>query len=276
MKHFFISGISSGLGQLLCQRALLEGHKVLAHARSVDSISATTLGQEFLKNENFNLWTTDLKTPLNAESKRELLQKLKSIENIDYVFHFAGYLEGGAWEDLDPSDLLAEFQVNVFNIHNITRILMPYFNPGAKVYTAGSVAGHFNYPIMGAYCASKAALRYMMNTWSYEATVKGFKFCNLCLGPIKTPFWLKSREQGNHLNSDYSNIEEALKDISYKIESLGHEPDYIINKIWSSLDKPKLKKEWVLVKYSLFNFYGLKLLPSSLYDFILKKLLKIH
>jgi NAD(P)-dependent dehydrogenase (short-subunit alcohol dehydrogenase family) len=297
MKKFLISGITSGLGYELALKALSEGHIVFGILRNSKKFLKTVEYQRLLEyNSEYEdsmtdiimndedrhlpinkliLWDFDLAEALSPDRKRQLLQVMQIVQSLDYIYHFAGYLEGGAWEDIEYNKLEAQFRVNFLNIQGITKILIPYLNPQAKVFTAGSVAGKFSYPLMGPYCTSKAALRVMMEIWSAEAKPKGIQFVNFTFGPIQTPFWNKSRRTNDSTHSDYQIQIETLKKFSHKIEGSAYTENQVIERIWKLKDKAQLDFDIVIVKNKLINYHLPNWAPQFIKNFIYKKLLKL-
>jgi NAD(P)-dependent dehydrogenase (short-subunit alcohol dehydrogenase family) len=60
-----------------------------------------------------------------------------------------------------PGDYLSQFTTNVFGTINVTRAFLPHFRKRREgvIVNIGSMAAWETYPAVGAYCASKAALR---------------------------------------------------------------------------------------------------------------------
>lgn len=261
MKNLIITGATSGLGFKLLQQAQSEGSYVLAIGRSLDRFKQSP---EFSSlNQSLIHWVEiDLAQAISTDVRRLFLKKLSELSSIDYVFHNAGYLLGGPLEDVSPQRLSEQFYVNTLNIHELTRLLYPYLTSGSKVYAMGSVAGHFNYPFMGPYCSSKHALRSLFESWYYEAKLKNIQFCHLSLGPIKTPFWDKSRANNPNQNELYQESLKEFHQLSFLIESRGLNVDKVVHKIWQSTSAKQLPMDWVIVKNKFLDFYLLKLMPQ--------------
>lgn len=275
MSKFIITGMTSGIGYALTLKALQEGHKVLGVLRNKDQFIQSESYTRLIEAGDLNLIECDMLHEFQPDLKRHFLKVLQSLEEVDYLFHFAGYLEGGAWEDLNPNNFKNQMQVNVLNIHALTRLCFPYFSQGAKVYAAGSVAGHFSYPLMGPYCTSKHALRSMFDSWYFEASYRGVQFCHLSLGPVKTPFWDKSREANSQFSPDYEEPFQAITDMSKQIEKRGLAVDKIVTLIWKSLHKKKLPKDMIIVKNYMIDFLVMKITPHWIQNFFIRKLLKL-
>lgn len=280
MKNIIITGATSGLGFKLLQKAQSENSYVIAIGRSLDQFRQSP---EFSSlNHSLIHWIEiDLAQPLSKETRRLILQTLhqlksKELSSIDCVFHNAGYLLGGPLEDLSSQQLSEQFYVNTLNIHELTRLLYPYLSSGSKIYAMGSVAGHFNYPFMGPYCASKHALRSLFESWYYEAKLRNIQFCHLSLGPIKTPFWDKSRTNNPNQNELYQKSLNEFHHLSFIIESRGLSVDIVVDKIWQSTSRKQLPMDWVIVKNKFFDFYLLKLVPQFIIKWFTLTKLKLN
>lgn len=223
----------------------------------------------------------DLSQPISTDTRRIFLKALNHLSrneslSVDCVFHNAGYLLGGPLEDVAPHQLSEQFYVNTLNIHELTRLFYPYLTSGSKVYAMGSVAGHFNYPFMGPYCSSKHALRSLFESWYYEAKLRNIQFCHLSLGPIKTPFWDKSRANNPNGNELYQRSLEEFHHLSFIIEARGLSVETVVDKIWQSTYTKQLPMDWVIVKNKFLDFYLLKLMPQFMIKWFTLAKLKLR
>ena len=65
--------------------------------------------------------------------------------------------------------------------------ILPLLNPGASIILSGSSSATRGTPAMGAYAASKAAIRSLGRTWAAELVDKQIRVNTLVPGPVDTP-----------------------------------------------------------------------------------------
>lgn len=274
MSKFIITGLTSGIGYSLALKALNEGHEVLGILRRFKEFSYTDSYACLIESGNVSFFEWDMEVELTPELRSELTDRLRHLQRLDFIFHFAGYLEGGPWESIKPERFQSQLQVNVLGVHSLTQLCLPYLQEGGKIYAAGSVAGHFSYPLIGPYCVSKHALRSMFDSWYFEASFQHIQFCHISLGPVQTPFWEKSRRGHFEPNHKFSISREAFIQISRQIEARALTIDSVVHRLWKSLRKKKLPQDWVLVKNILFDYYLIKIIPLGIRKAVISKLLQ--
>ena len=76
------------------------------------------------------------------------------------MFHNAGQSQRANWEKIDIQVDKDMFDLNVFSIVNLTRIVIPHFvsNGGGAIAVMSSAAGKAGAPFSGTYTATKHAL----------------------------------------------------------------------------------------------------------------------
>jgi NAD(P)-dependent dehydrogenase (short-subunit alcohol dehydrogenase family) len=82
----------------------------------------------------------------------------------------AGFLQGGAIEENTPEENLAQFNTNFFGVINVTNAFLPHFRTRKQgtIVNISSQGSTLCVPGSGIYCASKAALDAISDTWARE------------------------------------------------------------------------------------------------------------
>jgi NAD(P)-dependent dehydrogenase (short-subunit alcohol dehydrogenase family) len=94
---------------------------------------------------------------------------------LDAIFNNAAYGQPGAVEDITPSVLREQLEVNLIGTHDLTRRMIPAMrrNGHGRIVQCSSVLGMIAVPYRGAYCASKFALEALADAMRGELAGSG-------------------------------------------------------------------------------------------------------
>ncbi|KXH26066.1 retinol dehydrogenase [Colletotrichum nymphaeae SA-01] len=166
---WLITGSTSGFGAEFVKALLAKGDKVIATARDTSKIAhfceagAAVLKLDLLANQ--------------AEFDKLAQDSLSIYGGVDVLVNNAGYSHFGTIEDDSQEDWNKVFQTHVFGPLGVTRAFLPHFRArksGTFVFI-GSTAAWGGIPTLGAYCASKSALRGAVETLNLEVAPLGLK-----------------------------------------------------------------------------------------------------
>ncbi|KAL2816689.1 hypothetical protein BJX63DRAFT_441443 [Aspergillus granulosus] len=177
---WLITGTSSGFGSEFVKQALSRGDKVIATARSVRNIShLKDLGAEVLQ-----LDVTSPQSELNAKAA----EAIAIFGRVDVLVNNAAFTQFGFLEDMSEDDYVEQFNTNVFGTINTTRSFLPYFRnrKSGTIVNIGSMSAWETYPGVGAYSASKAALRYVTDALDQEVSSIGIRVLLVEPGQFRT------------------------------------------------------------------------------------------
>ena len=177
-----VTGTSSGIGAH-CARALkADGWRVFATVRKPEDIAP--LEADGL--EALILDYTDEATI--SATVAEIASRTGG--RIDAVFNNGAYGQVGAVEDLPTSALRAQFETNLFGVHELTRQLIPYMRRQGhgRIVQCSSILGIISYRYRGAYAASKFALEGLTVTLRMELEGTGIHVSLIEPGPITSRF----------------------------------------------------------------------------------------
>ncbi|KAF7340313.1 Short-chain dehydrogenase/reductase family protein [Mycena venus] len=177
---FFITGCSSGFGRELAIAALASGFRVIATARTIETLKALEdLGAKSL--------SFDVNSP--PDTLNELANKAIAIYGqVDYLVNNAGFTSGGAIEEHSPTEVLEQFNTNFFGLVNTTNAFLPHFRARGTgtLVNIGSVASTGGQPSAGIYAASKAAVDAVSDTWAKELAEYGIRSISVQPGNFRT------------------------------------------------------------------------------------------
>ncbi|KAK1498621.1 retinol dehydrogenase [Colletotrichum tamarilloi] len=166
---WLITGSTSGFGAEFVKALLAKGDKVIATARDTSKIAhfreagAAVLKLDLLADQ--------------AEFDKVAQDSLSIYGSVDVLVNNAGYSHFGTIEDDSQEDWNKVFQTHLFGPLGTTRAFLPHFRArksGTFVFI-GSTAAWGGIPTLGAYCASKSALRGAVEALNLEVAPLGLK-----------------------------------------------------------------------------------------------------
>jgi NAD(P)-dependent dehydrogenase (short-subunit alcohol dehydrogenase family) len=112
----------------------------------------------------------------------------------------AGIAIGGPLEHLPLEELRRQFEVNVFGSLAIVQAFLPLLAEGSgRIVLVGSISGRLATPYIGAYSASKFALRAMADALRVELAPSRISVSLIEPGSVRTPIWRKGRETAGEM-----------------------------------------------------------------------------
>jgi len=176
-----ITGCSSGIGRALVREFARQGHRVLATARSPESI-------EDLNGETIRTAQLDVTDPASIE--RAVDGALDLFGRIDIVVNNAGYGLIGPVAELDLDELRTQLETNVVGVVAVIRAVVPQMveRRSGRIVNIGSVSGVTATPFSGAYCASKAAVHLISDSLRMELAPFGIRVITVQPGAVESRF----------------------------------------------------------------------------------------
>ncbi|HIP48789.1 MAG TPA: SDR family oxidoreductase [Lutibacter sp.] len=176
-KNIIITGASRGIGFELV-KILSKDHQVLAISRNTKPLESI---------QNCHVLSADI-------SKSEGLEKVVTFvknewKQVDIIIHNAGKLINKPFSETTTQDFLAVYQVNVFAVAELTRLLLSYLKKGSHVVnisSVGGVQGSSKFAGLAAYSSSKGAVITLTELLAEEYKEKGISFNALALGAVQT------------------------------------------------------------------------------------------
>ncbi|MDZ7687671.1 MAG: SDR family oxidoreductase [Halobacteriales archaeon] len=211
-KNVLITGCSSGIGRATAERFYERGWEVYATARNTDDI-------DDLAERGMSTLELDVTVDKDAENAVETV--VETDGGIGCVVNNAGYGETAAVEDLTVEDIHAQFDVNTYGPHRLTRASLPHMREQGegKIINMSSVGGRLSQPGIGAYCASKFALEALSDALRAEVRRFGVNVVLVEPGPVNTPFEEKAEERIKKRADDgpYSDLYDSVAEFNRSI-----------------------------------------------------------
>ena len=182
-KRIWITGATSGIGEGLALELAGRGNRVFASGR--DPKRLESLRAAFPDNiEPLAFDVSDREAALRAGEKIP-----EASNGLDVAVLNAGtceYLDARAF---DSAMIERVMRVNYLGMVYCIEAALPLLRAGEEKYLVGmsSTAGYFGLPRAEAYGASKAAIRYLLESLRADLTPEGFAVSIICPGFVKTP-----------------------------------------------------------------------------------------
>jgi NAD(P)-dependent dehydrogenase (short-subunit alcohol dehydrogenase family) len=170
-RVWFITGASRGLGRIWAEGALSRGDRVVATARDVRALDA--LGQAH--------GDAVLALPLDVADRDAVFdavgQAHRHFGRLDVVLCNAGYGYMGAIEELEPAQVRANFDTNVFGTLAVMQAALPLLRAqgSGHILTVSSIGGLIGFPTGGSYTASKFVVEALSEALAGEVAAFGIK-----------------------------------------------------------------------------------------------------
>ena len=151
-KTALVTGANRGIGEALVHELIIQGaSRIYAAARNPQSL------------EKLVAQAPGVVVPvqLDVTSADDIARVAKSISSLDILINNAGIANFSNFSDETALSIAAnEMATNYFGPVNLTHALLPVLrkSQGAAVINVSSIAGIANFPSLGPYSASKAAV----------------------------------------------------------------------------------------------------------------------
>lgn len=181
-KHWFITGISRGLGLALAKAALARGDTVIGTARS---------GAPQIDRGPGRLHVLTLDVTDGAAIERAVDDAFHlACGRLDVVVNNAGYGLLGALEDATDAEVERLFATDVFGPFKVIRAALPKLRmqEEARILNITSIAGRAPGAASALYAAAKFALEGLTVSLSQEVAPLGIKLTAVAPGAFRTDF----------------------------------------------------------------------------------------
>jgi NAD(P)-dependent dehydrogenase (short-subunit alcohol dehydrogenase family) len=269
-QSILVTGASTGIGLAITQYLASKGMHVFAGARKKEAL------ESLAQNPN----VTPLK--LDVTNAEDIKQAKKIIEEktagLFALVNNAGIGNGGPLMDVSVEDLRAQFEVNLFGVHQITQAVFPLLlKAKGRIVMMSSDSGFFATPFFGPYCSSKFALEGYSDSLRREITPYSVKVIIIEPGRVTTPIWDKGEKYLNKYADSLFAVEARAigKYAIRKGKTTGLAPLEVAKTVYQVLTIPNPKLRYIVAK-NKFEYQMMKILPASYVDKLtLKKIQKV-
>jgi len=268
--YVLVTGASTGIGLATTQYLASKGMHVFAGARTQDALEGLA------KIPNVIPLKLDVTNTKNIEQAKKIIEEKTA--GLFGLINNAGIGQGGPLMDVSVEDLRAQFEVNLFGVHQITQAMFPLLlEAKGRIVMMSSDSGFFATPFFGPYCSSKFALEGYSDSLRREITPYGVKVILIEPGRISTPIWDKGEKYLNKYKSSLFAIEaKAIGEYAIrKGKTEGLAPLEVATIVHQALTSAKPQLRYIVAK-NKFEYQMMKILPASYVDRLaLKKVQKV-
>lgn len=271
-KVALVTGASSGIGYDTAIRLVKAGYMVYGAARRTDLLGK--LAAWGTKGISLDI--------TNQESIKNCVEEIIKAEGrIDLLVNNAGYGLGGSIEDVPLEEAKNQFEVNVFGLAQISRLVLPYMRKQGegRIINISSMAGRFSSPFLGWYHASKYCVEALSDAMRLEVMDFGIKVILIEPGLIQTNWGKIAADNIKKYsgNSDYSkNANSVAKfyEENYNPQNKkASDPSIISKTVVKAATAKNPKVRYLIGTYAKPFVFFKNLFSNKFYDKIMKKVL---
>jgi NAD(P)-dependent dehydrogenase (short-subunit alcohol dehydrogenase family) len=239
-KIWFITGISSGLGQALAEAVINEGHFVIGTFRQ--QLQADIFNNKY-KEDALGI-VLDITDGEKIEQTFDFVAK--KFKKIDFLVNNAGFGFAGAIEETTEKEIREVFEANFFGTWQVTKSALPILRTqkSGHIIQISSHGGVKAFAGFGIYNASKFALEGMSEALAAEVAPLGIKLTIVEPGPFRTNFAGDAFRQAANVIADYQQtagvFRERMSMVNGKQEGSPEKAADAIIKI-AALENPPLR-----------------------------------
>ncbi|MCT6869447.1 SDR family oxidoreductase [Apibacter sp.] len=224
-KVIIVMGASSGIGEATVKKLAEKGAKLVIAARREERLKAI---KDSLPGSEIEYKVADVSNFDEVKAVVDLA--LNKFGKIDVIFNNAGTMPSSYLIDGKRDDWHDMLHVNVLGVLNGIAAVLPYFvkQKSGHIITTDSVAGHYVYPGSVVYCATKSAIRAIMEGLRQEQRENNIKSSMVSPGAVRTDLYQTMKD-------------ESLKEGQLKMqntEGYGVSSEDIANAVVYAIDTP--------------------------------------
>jgi NADP-dependent 3-hydroxy acid dehydrogenase YdfG len=267
-----ITGASSGFGFETAKLLAEKGYRVYATYRNPKKLK--DLKALAAKAEVYPILMETTKTPSVEKAVKVIVRKEG---HVDVLINNAGFAMGGFLEDLSDQDFKDQFDTNVFGYLRVIRAVAPVMRKRqfGKIINVGSIAGRVSFPALGAYAASKFAVRAISETLRQELRPYGIDVAEVAPGSYLTQVTTSARYGQNvrSRQSPYREYTQQMEELMAKEFAKGGPASDVAELIEKALNQSPMKPVYLAGSDAKFMAFLKWLMLDVEFEFFLKLLI---
>ncbi|KOQ76792.1 oxidoreductase [Stenotrophomonas maltophilia] len=206
-RLILITGVSSGFGRALAQKALLAGHRVVGTVRSDEArVAFEPLAPGRAFGRLLDVTDADAIDALVADVEA-------NVGAIDVLVNNAGYGHEGILEESTLAELRHQFEVNVFGPAALIKAVLPHMRARRRghILNITSMGGFITLPGIAWYCGSKFALEGISEVLGKEVAAFGIHVTAVAPGSFRTDWAGRSMARAPRSIEDYDALFDPIR-----------------------------------------------------------------
>lgn len=262
-KIILFTGASSGMGKAGAQKLLEEGHIVYGAARRVEKM-------QFLKEAGGFPIKMDITVEKDVQNAVNTV--IEAEGKIDVLINNAGYAVYGSVEDTSIEDAKRQFDVNLFGMGRITKLVLPHMRKqgSGRIINMSSMGGKMYTPLGAWYHASKHAVEGWSDCLRLELKPHNIDVVIIEPGIISTEFGevmmdpLLKRSEGGAYEELAQAVANSTRE-SYQ-EGGGSSPEVIAKRFSRAVNSDNPRTRYSGGKYAKPLMWARKYLGDRIFD----------
>lgn len=237
-RIWFITGVSSGLGNALIRAVVQSGDFAIGTFRKQEQVDAFNQGHVG------KAFAIKMDVTNSSEVSEGIEAIIKKFGKIDVVVNNAGFGFAGGIEETSIEEVRNVFEANFFGALQVTQAVLPTLRKqkSGHIIQISSHGGFKAMPGFGVYNASKFALEGMSEALAGEITPLGIRLTIVEPGPFRTKFAGEGFGIAQRKIEDYQLtagvFRERIKGVDGKQEGDPHKAAQAIIQIANSENPP--------------------------------------
>lgn len=184
MKTWFITGTSTGLGRILTEKLLAQGHRVAATVRKDDALN------DLKEKYGDLLWVAKLDVTNTPQINEVVKKAFDDLKQIDVIVNNAGYALFCAAEEASDEQMKQQIDTNIVGSVQVIRAILPYLRAqgSGRILQVSSAGGQTTYPNFSYYHLTKWAVEGFCDTLAKEVAPLNIGVTIIEPGAHKTSF----------------------------------------------------------------------------------------
>jgi NAD(P)-dependent dehydrogenase (short-subunit alcohol dehydrogenase family) len=267
-----ITGASSGFGLETAKLLAGKGYRVYATYRNPKKLKDLKVLAA-----KADVHPVLMETTKTSSVEKTLKMIVKQERRVDVLVNNAGFAMGGFLEDLSDQDLKDQFDTNVFGYLRVIRAVAPVMRKrqSGKIINVGSIAGRVAFPALGAYAASKFAVRSLSQALRTELRPFGIEVAEVAPGSYITQVTTSARYGKNvrSKRSPYREYTRQIEELMGREFSKGGPASDVAVLIGKALDQSPMKPVYLAGSDAKFMAFFKWFLADFVFEALLKRMI---
>jgi NAD(P)-dependent dehydrogenase (short-subunit alcohol dehydrogenase family) len=278
-KVALVTGSSSGIGLLTAVELALNGYRVVATMRNLESRGRLEeAAHKAGMRDRLDLRRLDITEFDSLPGAVEAI--VRDHGRVDVLVNNAGFSVAGFAEDMTLAELRHQLETNFFGNVAMTKAVLPVMRAqkSGHIITVTSVAGRLGQPLLSAYCASKYALEGWNESVRIETHSLGIRVVLVEPGSYDTDIWTRNvRVAAGALDPASPNKERSQRFVEFVKNSAKHRRDAreVARLIVRIARDPNPKLRYLIGTDAKVQVWLKRIVPWRKYERMIAKTVKI-